>query len=478
MNSKKPGSPQEPSDNEIHHSIDDIENLLLPKRGGRRRSVYIGEKLYCRLTADNVDELVEIVDLSSGGLALVETSSSAELPLVAGQSINLKFNQGLECPFEVKGTVSNLSDVSFSGTSYKRIGIRFDMKICKSEKDFLDQIPDRLFVCHGLIRPQAFCKDPFFYNEIVLFQVNGFSSGGCDLIVSARCKTILPSQPIEIDIYMPGRGRFLVNVINSSVQYKTNENQFRIFAKFDKPGKKFLDAVSEHLVMFVPDTLPNLLRDQGFRVGELSHAFDISYELIDDEVLSKENLEQGIISPAFKSKETKDELDAYARKISCKLGPNLAGILSLVFPGKDPDKSKFKRGGYEISDEITKGGYLELTDLYLNQGLLLVDILLPLLKNLVRITVQSGSRYLALECTTQIKPILEKIGFKDYGVPAKRKTADGSVKMLQLMMLDVKLALLNKNRFLPDNIWKSVYQELYLFFKKQMEKVKKSNKKI
>ena len=77
-----------------HHRIEEIERLSLPRRGARRRSIYLGEKILCHIKIGGLEESAEIVDLSSGGLAVVEGSAGAGASLLVGQRISLVFEKG------------------------------------------------------------------------------------------------------------------------------------------------------------------------------------------------------------------------------------------------------------------------------------------------------------------------------------------------------------------------------------------------
>ena len=199
------------------NSIDQIDKLQLPKRKDRRRNIYLGEQVLCCLHFDELETHVNIIDLSSRGLAVVETQKKGSLPCVEGQEVFLEFKKGTNHPFRVKGIVGSVTQVTFNRIPYERIGIAFSIRACKNVDEYLNAVPDTIVPCRSVVRPQASCLDPFFFDELVLFQVNGFSPHGVDLLVSARCKTVLPHQPIAIDFYIPGRGRFLVDVNNSEI---------------------------------------------------------------------------------------------------------------------------------------------------------------------------------------------------------------------------------------------------------------------
>ena len=456
-------------------SIDQIEQLQLPKRMEKRRRVYLGEQILCWISFDSLEAQVDVIDLSSRGIALVETREKVKFPPVVGQKIELVFDRGTEEGFKIDGSISNIAKVSIRGKEYERFGIQFNITPCKNIEGFNQHIGDTVFSCSSHIRPQACYQDPFFYNEMVLFQVNGFSATGADLLVSARCKTLLPKQPLDLDFYFPGRGRFLVKVINSDLHFRTNDNRYRIFVNFDNPDKKFLEMISEYLVMFSEDAYPNALREKGFTVGDLSLAFEQSYAPVSDDIHLKEQLEAiSLAPPILGPSEKRNGSEVFSRTISCKLGPHFIATMGLFFCENQANPSMLAKASHRLPSKILEHKHMELTDLYVSPKVNLVDFLLPLLTNCVRIGVQSQAKFILLECTVQVKNILEKVGFSYEKSQRKRDDTKGNEQVLFLMSLDIKAVLLNQDRILADAVWKQVYSDLFEFFKKQLKKKKQS----
>ena len=441
----------------------------------KRRRVYLGEQILCWISFDSLEAQVDVIDLSSRGIALVETREKVKFPPVVGQKVVLTFARGSDEGFTINGSISNIAKVSIRGKEYERFGIQFQIQPCKSLEEFHKLIGERIFSCNSYIRPQACYRDPFFYNEMVLFQVNGFSATGVDLLVSARCKTLLPKQPLELDFYFPGKGRFMVQVSNSELHFRTNDNRYRIFVNFDKPEKKFLEMVSEYLVMFADDAHPNALREQGFTVGDLSLAFEQSYAPVSDDIHEKEQLEAiSLAPPILDPSERRNLSEVFSRTISCKLGPHFVATMGLYFCENQANPSMLAKARHRLPAQILDHKHMELTDLYVSPKVNLVDFLLPLLTNCVRIGVQSQAKFILLECAVQVKNILEKVGFTYENSQRKRRDTKGQEQILFLMSLNIKAVLLNQDRILADAVWKQVYRELFEFFKKQLKKKKQS----
>ena len=99
----------------------------------------------------------------------------------------------------------------------------------------------------------------------------------------------------------------------------------------------------------------------------------------------------------------------------------------------------------------------------------MVELLIPLVQNIVRIAVQAQYSFLSLEASRKIKPVLEKIGFKELGSSVRRSRAETEPDHYHLMALDIKRIVLNSHKEIDEGIWKSIYQNIYSFLKRQMK---------
>ena len=462
---------------EFLKSVSQIERLQLPKRSQRRRAVYLGEQISCCIDYKSREYDVQIIDITSRGVSVVLKQESDTHTYIVGEHINIVFNKNTEKSFQISGIVSNLSNIKLRAKTYDRIGIKFDLKECFSEKEYKANIKEKLYSCSSEIRPQAYYQDPFFYNEIVLLKINHFSSYGIDMTVSERCKSLLPFQPIELEIFIPGRGSFKTRVQNQNFQYKPNENSFRVYMSYMKPSKSFLEKISEYLIMFSPKANPNVLRKDGFIIGDLNLAYEQNYSIVSDDIVHQAKLAPGLLAPPITSFNEK-KIGKYTRRINCKIGPNLCATLGVIFCGYNHSISKLKESSHKIPDIILMTKHIELVDLYISPHVNVVDFLVPLIKNVIRIGIQSNSRYLLLECSGQYRVFLEKIGFVFERSQVNKPTESSKTNTYFLMSLNLKNVVLNKEKILTPTVWKQVYQDLYQYFRSQVnDQVKKSKKK-
>ena len=464
----------------FHKSVSQIEKLKLPKRSQRRRMVYLGEQVKCCIKASSKEVYVDIIDITSRGISVVEKSVGELSFCVVGQKIKIIFEKDTEMSFQVEGIIANLTNMIIRETKYERLGVQFILRHCESEQEFFSATSQRIFQCHKEIRPQAFYNDPFFFNEVVIFQVNGFSSSGIDLTVSERCKSLLPLQPIKLELFFPGRGLISAHVQNLDILYKPEANKFRVFMKFVKNKKSILEKVSEYLIMFSPNVTTNQLRNLGFSIGNLDLAYEQHYTPISDNLVEDQKLKPGLFAPPLSSFKKTIKSDIHTRRVTCRLGPNPVAILGVTFCDSIKEKSKLTNASHKIPELIFMTNHIEISDLYISPNVNLMDIIMPLLKNIIRIGIQSNSRYLLVECSGQIRNALEKIGFVYENSQVERNINTGTNVVFFLMSLNLKSIVLNKEKLLSSGVWKKVYHDLFIFFKGQVYKkigIKKSKRK-
>ena len=456
-------SPKKPKSSEPkgtqRSQVQQIDELKLPKRSFNRRSIYMGENVFCWLKTNEGTVRTEVIDLSSRGTAVIKQKKPV-INLRKGMVVTAEFNHNNPMRFEVKGKITNITNVRYGGKDHQRIGIHFAMHTCADIEEFAANIKLPTFPAKSYIRPQVSCVDPFFFNEVILFQLLSFTKEGMVLVVSARNKTILPHQPLELEVYLPGHGLFYVPSRCSDLFCETSENRYRIYVTYEAPLKEFLDAISEYLVMFSGGLTPKRLRKAGFTMGNMAGAIAIHYP--NNSTIEEPKLRSSVISPPARGARTSKP--DFTRVVRCKLGPLVAAQLGLLFVEGDSARSRFVQDGHKVKDPVIKGRHVELIDFFAHDEASLVDFLIPLLTHVVRIAFQAQMRFLVIEASAPILAVLRKLGFRDMDSRV-RKGNQGT--LWHLMVLDVSKAISNEGAFLPGKLWTKVYRDLSKYLRRQ-----------
>ncbi len=445
--------------------IDQIDSLQLPKRLESRRQIYVGEKIRCAIRYQQIKKSAEIIDMSSKGIAVIFPEDDTGMPEITDIPLSIDFTLG-EQSFSVPAILGNLSMIEVQERSYRRYGLIFKLQSFKDKEAFKETLGTSYIAMKGAIKPVAWCQDPFFFNEVIIFDILGVTNSGLELSYSARCKSLFPNRPIQLSICIPGKGLFVVAVTNSNMQAHVKSNSIQIFVSYENPSKPFLEALSQHLVMFGDKTSPKELKDKEFQVGDLSQAFALSFQSGPQDRIDQSTLTSCDFAP--KSPNSANKLAPKGRRVTVRLGPTVAAKFTLAFTSKveespilSQDNHNIKVGSYKRS--------LEIVDFQISQECSLVDMLIPLVQQLIRIAVQAQYQAIVLECTKKIKPVLLKIGFEELGSGSRRLKQGSEYELIHLMELNIKEAVLNSKKQIDEGIWKSIYQSLFVFLKDQMK---------
>lgn len=434
-------------------------------RGDSRRSLYLGERFHCRIEWPGVKPLpVELVDISPKGLALLCTQATTERALKDGwqqKNVRLHFNRQ-SFKFSVDGKIVNRSTMTIRGQKYQRYGVQFEHQICQTYEQFDQALEQNLVLCKSYVRPQATCWDPFFFQEAIYFHVHGFTPEGMDVVVSSRWKSILPQQPLELEVYIPGHGLFKVSVCNQNLIYQSPSlDRFRIYLRYQNAPLGFQEAVSEYLLTMNEEATPAKLRLAGFRLGQISQAFELRYGAAEQMVNDPAQVGSSALAmPDVASIGRQDRFKKRGRYLLGKVGRHQALSVRLLFFEDHETDSELTSLGYRLPQAVQASRFIEVSQLLLSHEVGLSDIFIPLMRHIIRVAAQSQMKYVLLESDVSLKKILELIGFTPHGPRLSRLNEDMEELSFQLMILDVNATLSNQQHFLEGHVWRKVYQGL------------------
>ncbi len=424
-------------------------------RGERRRALYLGEKVTCVITHNRKEFTAEVVDISPQGLAFISNQKDSSFQFCKGDELKLSFIK-LNPPWDLKATVANISTMKIQKQTRQRIGVQFELAVFDGYNQFTHAIGTDLIPCKTYIRPQISCADPFFYKEIILFQCNGFTAKGIDLVCSSRWKSILPGQNMDLTAYIPGRGEFKILVKNSNNFYQSQwKDRFRIYLEYLEVSEEYEHAVCEYLVMMQQEVTPHLLRKYNFRF----HNFDKACYLEKANYYLRSYPPQEFLPSVFAKPESElpdvRSVRNISRELCCKLGANRVAYFNLVFFDSLGSSEKPHRLQEALRDDVLRHSHIIMTNLIVSKKVILSDILVPMLQQVIRIAAQSRSKYLILNTDKELVQIFKKIGFK--------QLANALNINEKIMVLEVNGALANHQLLIETHVWNKVYKDLNIF---------------
>ena len=434
-----------------------LEQSERENRDECRRSLYLGERVHGTVTKGRQEYKVEIVDISPLGLAFIGSRKHLELPFQVGDKIKLEFSKKLpNCT--ITAEIANRGEMWIQKSRRQRFGVKFEINNWERYADFSKALPHKLISCKTYIRPQITCQDPFFFKEMVLFQCNGFTANGIDLVCSSRWKTILPGQVMDLTIYVPGKGEFKVRAKNSLHFYQSQwKDRFRIYLEYVDPDPEFQHSIAEYLVMMNSDVTPAILRKMQFQFRNFETAFHLEKVRYSEESFPPREFSPTGIGCFNGKKPNPTLIKEFSRELACKLGANRVSYFNLVFFLGKKGEEKVHKLQEALPDHVIESDHVVLTNLIVSKKALLSDFFLPLLQQTIRITAQAKAKYLVIEVDEDFVKIVKKMGFQQIS------SGKDSEVNTRIVALEVNTVLSNHHWQLDTNVWKKLYGELNAF---------------
>ena len=214
------------------------------KRLQIRRRVYFGEGV--KITIKNIAETHsfdgEALDVSPWGIAFVlRDKNNPDVPEV-GQDVLVYYSNRDKYLGSVKAKVLSVVRNHRRGDDYIRYGLEF------INENFLDELgkeEKNYYYLADLFDPHAWCSDPFFFQEKILFRVCAFNATGMKLVTSARNKSFLPNLILNLKLYLPVQGEFEIYVRVLTTESPTEESlkdRYVVLVEYVNPSQQFLQV--------------------------------------------------------------------------------------------------------------------------------------------------------------------------------------------------------------------------------------------
>jgi N-acyl-L-homoserine lactone synthetase len=385
--------------------LTDIENLKLPKsRKGRRtkrRKVYLGEFTHVNLEFDKGDFSGDVLDLSPSGIGGVIDKGSFIPERTDRVRVTYGNRDGHE--FKVWGVVASCEVFIFRGEQKVRVGILFAAWMDSGQETTNAEAVKRMRVaCPEGYHPPAFCEDPFFFHERIHFEVVGFSAKVMRVRVMAFYATLLPNVCLNLTVFLPMLGLYEVAVRIDTIVETGDGDQFFLDLELLGDATQFQNDVSQFLLMSGGVRSVEELRERLFVVNHLERALFFRYANGDDDLAEVERLRGAQF----------DEFDVFSRQLLCKVSGKTIACARLVFADGDPTRSELEKLVRGIPQSFWVHKFVEASRFHCVPGFSAKDVYVSFLKHFVRITAESGARYLLTACSPIAEIMYEKIGFQ------------------------------------------------------------------
>jgi hypothetical protein len=370
-------------------------------RRGKRRKLYLGELTSVVLQFDSCDFHCEATDLSPNGIGVVTAAQSFMPKREDRVFVTYTSRDGKK--FASWGVVASAEQQFIRGESKLRIGVAF-ATVIDNVSDIRNHESTRLMrvACPEGYFPPAFCEDPFFFHERIHLQIVEFFAAGMCMKTVGFHATLLPNVILNMVVFLPMLGQHKISARIVTVIKGNGDESFLLELELFGECINFRNDVSQFLLMSGAVRSVDDLRDKLFSVGSLDRAFSFRYAQSQADFNEIQKLRRAPL----------DKYDAFSRQILGVLCDNIVASVRLVFTEGDPNRSELEAASPGIPQRLWVQKFVELSRFHCAEGFAARDVYMLFLQHAVRITVESGYRFLLTGCSENSLALYESIGFR------------------------------------------------------------------
>lgn len=486
---------------------------MASRRRDSRRPVYLGEGFHTSIFVNEKPVRAHVVDVNPSGLGIVTAKQfHLENGFRLGQVVRIDYKDRQGNEFSAQGVVCNFGELTLRATDYIRIGVRFEAQDLKNYTEHSTQQTlvgdpnarmsarlNQVFPCQEGMLPTGFFDDPFFFQERIHYEVVDLRHDGLRFRTPLENKSLLPNLIVRAKTFVPRIGVFehIMKVVG--VEVSTADGCYFVHIDFVKPEKAFLEALAEYLVFACPNASVRSLGRAGFQVSHIKNALtfksvtspeemrailklrqlDASGRLPGERVetssesanglggalgVAPQNAPQFPANPGVSStgapsdasalESFSDRFDEFARKVLCRVGRKIVAACRIVFVENDFNRSEFFAQAESVPSALAQEGFVEVSRLNWHAHYSSPDLFFYMMQNLVRITMESGNRFMLIAIPTRSWPIYRKLGFKVIAENAKVESLGHTPALV--LRLDVPKALRGLEE-IDQSTFRSVY---------------------
>ncbi|MCA2960031.1 MAG: PilZ domain-containing protein [Silvanigrellales bacterium] len=407
------------------------------RRRDTRRPVYLGEGFHTSILVNDKPIRAHVVDVNPSGLGIVTARQfHTDGVFRLGQPVRIAYKDRQGSEFTANGVVCNLGELTLRSVEYIRLGVQFEAQDLKDYAqhslvgDSVAPSPAKVvnvYPCQEGMLPNGFFDDAFFFQERIHYEMLDLRPDGARFRTPLENKSLLPNLIVRAKTFVPKLGLFehLMKIVR--VDVATLEGCYLVHADFVKPEKAFLEAIAEYLVIASPQASVRSLRRAGFPVAHIKNALTFKSVTGPEEmraILKLRQLDAGGRLPGEQpetrmplSEQTalesfSDRFDEFARKVLCRVGRKIVAACRIIFVEGDLTRSEFFVQSGAVPSSLTQDGFVEVSRLNWHAHYSSPDLFFYMMQNLVRITMESGNRFMLIAIPVRSWPIYRKLGFK------------------------------------------------------------------
>ncbi|WP_186645825.1 hypothetical protein [Fluviispira vulneris] len=451
-------------------------NVKTNRRRETRRTVHLGEGIKVHLKDDSEIYSIkgEATDFSPWGINVLIVDQKLSTYPKKDDIVRIHYTIQDKLNTFVKGKVTNVVNLSLDENPYVRFGIEFIIeknKVTEANAQLKKyEVPD-------IFAPHAWCNDPFFFQERILFKVTSFYANGMLLVTSARNKTLIPNLPLSLKMYLPFQGEFEVHtkIIETKSSTETNlVDRYTVNVEFTHKNNAFMQMMVEYILFCGVEVTPQELRNEKLPVAIIEKSLSFSYAA-EDEIpiimdLRKKSLfeEVEISTEAFiQIGDTlvenpygglQDKFDEFSRQVVCKVGRKAVAALRIIFNNKDKNHCEMATYIINMPEWLWSKKFVEISRFAWEKDYRESDIFINMIRHVVRIVIESGHTHILTSAPIALKQLYMRVGFQPVQLAWKSDVSEKKTKETPLI-LDAKGILAN-DVVIDKFIWNKIYSPI------------------
>jgi hypothetical protein len=257
-------------------------------------------------------------------------------------------------------------------------------------------------------------RSPLFFREWIHLRVNDVGAGGLTVMAPSALPELVKGAELSLRLELP-----IVGAVDAACRVRSVQlgaHGVRVGLSFVSPSRDTHAAIAEYLLMAEKGLSPAALRRAGFAVTamERSVRFDYAHGAADRDAIlhlrlaahTNEGRWEGMTAAA-----TASPYDAYARHIVGRFGDRIVACGRVIFVEGDPARSEYvSKGGHVVPEWLWKAGFCESGANAVDPDFQRTDLYIALLRNAVRVAMQSGVRYVLGASPPHLVAAYEKLG--------------------------------------------------------------------
>ncbi|WP_141731467.1 PilZ domain-containing protein [Oligoflexus tunisiensis] len=434
------------------------QNRQLLKKRAQRRELYLGENIRAFLILEG-SRIVggEVISLSETGLAFVcEPQVDSELPI--GRVVQLKLYYDARRFFTSTVEIRNKSVFNSQGSQYLRVGVAAVPQESTDTKEQLEQKLSRAINLGAETCGFVEIENPMFFAEHDYFSIRAVHP---DFVLVAPLENrhfLLPGQPVQARFQIPGSQSFVADlIVDRSVPDQDWWATDVLMLNFSQHSEKILARLAKMAMIQRPQLHVQQILDAGFPVPYLDFLLRVQFSPRDGADLQTNRLKRSFLAPY--QYRADHELKS-ARVLSFYRQNTLIATMKLNFVPDVRYNSAFYEAGV-YNHQFYRKPVVEILDFRHHPDYPLPSILVPIMQQCLRASIQADFSFLVFECTQQTEHIFHRMGF------ATLKTRSPAAADRSFVSLGIKYGLSNLTRGVHHDTWERVYKRLHAYLNRK-----------